>query len=350
MDGILSGLERWAMDVLLTLGYLGIAVLVALETIIPPIPSELILPLAGFHVAEGRFSYPVVVLSATVGSLLGSFLLYGLGVWFGQERLRHFVSRAGRYIFVDLSDLDRSERWFDQHGRAAVFAARLVPGMRSLISLPAGLAHMPLWSFAIYTLLGSVVWNGLLVGLGWLLGSRWELVGTYGPIIEYAVLALVLAMALRFFWRRRRLWRAAPRRAGRAQNHAERFPAPSQCRDGDAGHAHDVTPTPVLSTTPNCLPDGPMAPCGNRAGLQMGRDSITNRVIGDAQRMFGDRADAATLEQYARDAIAELWSDTIKIRDFTTVLALRKVREALESQERAESVTAETVGSFTHAG
>jgi membrane protein DedA with SNARE-associated domain len=210
MDGILSGLERWAMDVLLTLGYLGIAVLVALETIIPPIPSELILPLAGFHVAEGRFSYPVVVLSATAGSLLGSFLLYGLGVWFGQERLQHFVSRAGRYILVDLSDLERSQRWFDQHGRAAVFAARLVPGMRSLISLPAGLAHMPLWSFAIYTLLGSVVWNGLLVGLGWLLGSRWELVGTYGPIIEYAVLALLLAMALRVLWHRRRLWRAAP--------------------------------------------------------------------------------------------------------------------------------------------
>lgn len=220
MRDIFAGFEQWATDLLLTLGYPGIALLVFLETLVPPVPSEVILPAAGFQIAEGRFSFPLVLLAATAGSLAGSLVFYGLGVWFGPERLRALIERTGHIIFIEPADLDRSQAWFDRHGSAAVFVARLIPGMRSLISLPAGLAHMPLSRFVIYTLLGSAIWNTLLVGLGWLLGNQWQFVGDYLPIAEYAVLAAILVVAVRFVWRRARRRRGGlSRRTHGAQPH-----------------------------------------------------------------------------------------------------------------------------------
>lgn len=195
---LLAGVERWAVDVVEKLGYVGVAGLVALETIIPPIPSEVILPLAGSHVADGRFFFPLVVMAATAGSLAGSLVLYWAGFGFGPLRLRRFVDRTGRYVLVSLDDLDRAQGLFDRYGAAAVILGRLVPGVRSLISLPAGLVQMPLWRFMLYTAIGSAVWNGLLVGIGWLLKDQWRRVGDYSPILEYAVIAVGVALVIWF--------------------------------------------------------------------------------------------------------------------------------------------------------
>lgn len=185
-----------------SLGYIGIFTLIALETVIPPIPSEVILPLAGFQVAQGDFSYPLVVLAATAGSLTGAIILYALGYWFGPIRLRWFVDRVGRYVLVSVSDLDRAQEWFNQHGTKAVFLARLVPGLRSLISLPAGVAQMGLLRFSLFTALGSAVWNALLVGLGWILGDRWDVIGDYMNYVELFVLGCIFAVIVWFFRRR----------------------------------------------------------------------------------------------------------------------------------------------------
>lgn len=199
---ILAGIETWAIDVIDKLGYIGVGGLVALETIIPPIPSEVILPLAGFQVAAGRFSFPLVVGIATVGSLIGALVLYGMGYWFGPERLRRFVARTGRYVLVSVDDLDNVQAKFDRYGAAAVLGGRVVPGVRSLISLPAGLVRMPLGRFVLYTAIGSAAWNGLLVGLGWALRDQWKKVSNYASFYDYLVLGAIGGGVIWFIWSR----------------------------------------------------------------------------------------------------------------------------------------------------
>lgn len=197
MSGILGGIEQWATDVVDSLGYIGVAGLVALETVVPPIPSEVILPLAGSLVAEDRFNFPLVVIAATIGSLIGSLLLYGVAYWIGPLRLRRIVARTGRFVLVDLEDVDRAQQQFDRYGGLAVMFGRLVPGVRSLISLPAGLVRMAPGRFIVYTAIGSAVWNGTLVGIGWGLADQWYRVGDYAPILEYVVIA---AGAVAIIW------------------------------------------------------------------------------------------------------------------------------------------------------
>lgn len=196
-------MTSWAIDTIERLGYVGVALMVALENLIPPIPSEVILPMAGFLVGQGRFTIVPLLIAATSGSVAGALALYSAGRWIGDERLRSLVSKYGKFVLLDEQDLDNAEQWFQKHGRTAVLFGRLVPGVRSLISVPAGVTSMPIWQFSAYTALGSLTWNTVLVSAGWLLGREWERVQEYTGILEVIVIVLAVALVGLYIWHRR---------------------------------------------------------------------------------------------------------------------------------------------------
>lgn len=186
----LTGILGWAESVIAGLGAWGVGLLVALETVFPPIPSEVVLPLAGFLTTRGLLNLPLVFVAATLGSYVGALTLYGLGSRLGLERS---INGLSRLPLVDRADFERAARWFERHGRASVFFGRLIPGVRSLISLPAGANRMNLGVFSLYTIAGSGVWNALLIGLGAWLGSQHQLVDRYYSYINYALWGVVFA-------------------------------------------------------------------------------------------------------------------------------------------------------------
>ncbi|MGV9807066.1 DedA family protein [Micromonospora chersina] len=186
-----TGLTGWVASVIDSFGAVGVALLVALESIIPPIPSEVVLAMAGYLAAEGRFNVVLIVLAATAGSLLGALVLYWLGAALGEERLKRWLDHIP---LVDRDDLEKADRWFERHGRWAVLIGRVVPVVRSLVSVPAGANRMPLGEFILLTTLGSGVWNALIVGAGFALGSRWEQVNQYSDWFNYAIFAIFAVM------------------------------------------------------------------------------------------------------------------------------------------------------------
>ena len=190
----LTGLLGWAERVITALGEWGVGLLVLLETVFPPLPSEVILPLAGFLTSQGGISLPLVVATATAGAWLGALLLYGLGARLGLDRAIRVLARLP---LVDREDFERASAWFDRHGRASIFFGRLIPGVRSLISLPAGAARMPLLTFSLFTVAGSGVWNALLIGAGAALGGSYATVAEYADLLNYLVYA---ALALLVAW------------------------------------------------------------------------------------------------------------------------------------------------------
>ncbi|HWG93993.1 MAG TPA: DedA family protein [Mycobacteriales bacterium] len=181
----LTGLAGFVADVVAALGPVGVFVLVLGENLFPPIPSEVVLPLSGFLAGQGRMSVVAVLVAATLGSVLGALLLYALGAKVGAARLARVLDRLP---LTGSEDLDRAQDWFGRHGGTAVLGGRLVPGVRSLVSIPAGVAGMPLARFTLYTTLGSGVWNAVLVVLGFQLGQRWTTVGEYSDLLSAAVL------------------------------------------------------------------------------------------------------------------------------------------------------------------
>lgn len=199
-----GGLTGFVLGTVEALGAPGVGLLSLAEVVFPPIPSEVVLPLAGFLVQPGAIGLTAVLLLSTLGSYVGSLLLYWLGRAVGLERAARV---ADRIPLMDASDVTRSADWFHRHEGAAVFTGRFVPGVRSLISLPAGAAGMNLVKFSLFTVAGSGLWNGLLIGLGMALGTQYELVERYGHFLDYAFYAaiagvLVWAVARRV--RRRR--------------------------------------------------------------------------------------------------------------------------------------------------
>jgi membrane protein DedA with SNARE-associated domain len=187
-----GGLTGWVAAVIQSLGEFGVGLLVALESIIPPIPSELVLAMAGYLAGEGKFNVLLVAVAATVGSVVGALFLYGLGRAIGEDRLKRWLDRVP---LVDLDDLEKADRWFERHGRWAVLIGRVVPVVRSLVSIPAGANRMPVGEFVGLTALGSGVWNALFVGLGYALGSQWQQVGRYSNWLNiglYAVFAVLI--------------------------------------------------------------------------------------------------------------------------------------------------------------
>ncbi|HEY0698373.1 MAG TPA: DedA family protein [Micromonospora sp.] len=201
----MGGLTGWVAGVIDSLGAVGVAMLVALENLIPPIPSEIVLAMAGYLAGEGRGNVVVAVLAATAGSVLGALVLYWLGWKLGEERLKRWLDRVP---LVDRDDLEKADRWFERYGRWAVLFGRMVPVVRSLVSLPAGAERMPLGQFLVLTTLGSGVWNSLFVGLGYALGSRWQQVDRYSHWFDLGILAIfgvmLVSWAVKRVRRRRR--------------------------------------------------------------------------------------------------------------------------------------------------
>ncbi|MFJ5990376.1 DedA family protein [Lentzea sp. NPDC092896] len=185
---------EWITRLMEALGSPGAGLAVALENVFPPVPSEVILPLAGFTAGQGRISLVAAILWTTVGSVVGALVLYGLGAWLGLERLRKV---ADKIPFVTASDVDKADAWFDKHGNKAVFIGRMVPVVRSLISVPAGVSGMPIVKFTLYTAAGSLVWNTALILAGYALGDNYELVDRYLGWVSTVVLA---ALAIAIVW------------------------------------------------------------------------------------------------------------------------------------------------------
>jgi membrane protein DedA with SNARE-associated domain len=179
-------------------GYLGIALLMLAENVFPPIPSELIMPLAGFTAARGDLNIVLVVISGTLGSVLGTALWYWLGRRLGMGRLKNLAERHGRWLTLSPSDLDRAQRLFRRHSGQAVFFGRLIPAVRTLISVPAGIVGMPVGWFLFYTLLGSVLWNILLAGAGYMLQTQYQAVSEWLNPATDVVLGLILTV---YFYR-----------------------------------------------------------------------------------------------------------------------------------------------------
>jgi len=173
------------------LGEIGVGLLILLENLIPPIPSEAILPLAGFRARTGALNIWLVWPAATVGSVVGALVLYGLGRWLGYDRVHALAGK--RWFFVtSQKDVDRGERIFENHGGKMVLLGRCVPVIRSVVSIPAGISCMPLPRFLLLTAIGSGIWNALFIGLGWILGENWDRVqGWLGPV-TYVVIGLAV--------------------------------------------------------------------------------------------------------------------------------------------------------------
>ncbi|MFF3226698.1 DedA family protein [Nocardia suismassiliense] len=185
----LSGLAGWAVDVMEELGGFGAGIAIALENLFPPLPSEVILPLAGFTASRGEFGLLEVLIWTTLGSVVGALVLYGLGAAFGRERLRRIVDRMP---LVRVADLDRAEAWFARHGTKAVFFGRMIPLFRSLISVPAGVERMNLVRFTALTTAGSLLWNSIFVLAGYFLGESWPVVETYAGVLQKLVILAVV--------------------------------------------------------------------------------------------------------------------------------------------------------------
>ena len=195
----LTGVARWAVDLMSALGAPGAGIAIFIENVFPPIPSEIILPLAGLAASRGDLQLAEVLLWTTAGSLLGAILLYSLGALLGAERLRVI---ARRVPLLKVSDIDNSVAWFDRHGAKAVFFGRMLPIFRSLISIPAGITRLNLLLFALLTFLGSSIWNTLFVLAGYLLGENWTVVEPFANVLQYVVIGAVLLLIVIFVVRR----------------------------------------------------------------------------------------------------------------------------------------------------
>jgi membrane protein DedA with SNARE-associated domain len=193
----LGDLATWVQDIIERLGAVGVALLVILENVFPPIPSEIVLPFAGFVAQRGDGSVVVMIVAATVGAVIGALILYYVAALIGPVRLGVFIAKFGKWFGVKPADLTRAEQWFDRHAVAAVLLGRCVPLIRSVVSVPAGFRRMPLVPFIAYTALGSAVWNTALIGAGAVLGNQWENVEPYVAILQWLVLA---AIALFLTW------------------------------------------------------------------------------------------------------------------------------------------------------
>ena len=179
-------MSQWVLNTIESLGYLGLALLLIAENLFPPIPSEVVLPLAGFLVGRGDLSFFGALVAATFGSVAGALILYAMGRWGG----RRLVLRYGRWLRVDHESLTRAEGWFKRWGDWVVLVARVVPVARSIVSIPAGTMQMPLLRFTLLTTIGSAVWNTALIGGGVILGANWTTVQHW--VGSYSDVALVV--------------------------------------------------------------------------------------------------------------------------------------------------------------
>lgn len=199
---MLDDLTDRVADVVDALGYLGVALLVALENVFPPIPSEVVLPLAGFVAGRGDANLIGMMIAATIGSVVGAWILYGVSAAVGPHRLHGFVLRYGKWFRLSERDLTRAEEWFDRRSDLAVLIGRCIPLIRSLVSIPAGFRRMNFLRFTVFTAVGSLAWNAALIGAGAVLGERWHRVGDVVGLLQGVVIVAVIALVAFVVWKR----------------------------------------------------------------------------------------------------------------------------------------------------
>ena len=191
--GFISAITAWLVDLMDAIGGVGVAVAIALESVFPPIPSEIILPLAGFTAATGRLGLIEAIVWATIGSLVGAWILYGVSRWVGLQRIHH---AADHIPGVSRGDVNRANAWFTKYGAWSVLIGRVIPVIRSLISIPAGFNAMGFLPFTSWTLLGSAVWNSVLISLGYALGDQWCSILGFLNVFEDVIIVLCIAGAV----------------------------------------------------------------------------------------------------------------------------------------------------------
>ncbi|ELY0832539.1 DedA family protein [Listeria monocytogenes] len=199
-------METWITSIMADFGYIGIFVLIMVENLFPPIPSEIILTFGGFMTTVTSLNVVMVIIVATLGSVVGAILLYKVASYFGKERLTKIVLKYSRILRLKESDIERAESFFLKYGSWAVFLCRMIPLIRSLISIPAGMTKMKMSRFLILTTAGSLLWNTVLIGLGAVLGESWNeivvFMDSFSTII-YSVIAILVVVGLGFFFRAR---------------------------------------------------------------------------------------------------------------------------------------------------
>ena len=196
-------MEQIIINAMEQFGYIGVFLLIAIENIFPPIPSEVILVFGGFMTTYTSLNIPIMIVAATLGSLFGAIVLYYIGKIFNKERLKRIVSgKIGKVLRLKSSDIEKADKWFDTKGNKTVFFCRFIPIVRSLISIPAGMSEMPMQKFLIYTILGSLIWNTVLIIVGSIVGDKWETIVGYldnfsNIILIILVIIFVVAM---YYW------------------------------------------------------------------------------------------------------------------------------------------------------
>lgn len=210
LGDILNAINEWALGIISTLGYPGLGLVMFLENVFPPIPSEIVLPLAGWLTLgeDAQFTLVGVTIVGAIGSVVGAFFFYGLGRWFDEFRVRYLLQRFGKWFMLSEGDLDTALEWFDRFDEYVIFFGRMVPIVRSLISVPAGLAKMNIPRFAAYTAVGTALWSFLLAFAGRLLGENWHLVSDIVNEYENVVLIAGVLVVVGFFgyrfWQRQK--------------------------------------------------------------------------------------------------------------------------------------------------
>jgi membrane protein DedA with SNARE-associated domain len=208
MGGVLTDLVRWVIDVVHSLGYVGVFVLILAGSVYLPVPTELTLPLFGFLIGNGRLSFVPVLLAATAARVCAALVMYAVGYRLKEARLRRVIKHFERSKVLFVSDFDRASAVFEHHGGKAILVGHLIPGVGALVSVPAGLKRMPVrWRFLGYTILGCSIWNASLIGLGWALGGRWRIIEVFTSFVGSAILIILIAATVWFFWRRRKAHR-----------------------------------------------------------------------------------------------------------------------------------------------
>lgn len=191
---MMDKISEWVLIIMEQFGLLGVTVMMFLENVFPPIPSELIMPAAGFAAAMGKMNLVLVIISGTLGSVLGALPLYYLGTVFDEKRLFSLAEKYGKYVLVKPSDVTNAQDWFHKYGKTVIFFGRMIPAIRSLISIPAGMARMPMLPFLVLTAIGSAIWTTILAYAGYILGANYEQVEAFIEPISKIVVIVVLCI------------------------------------------------------------------------------------------------------------------------------------------------------------
>ncbi|KQW97991.1 alkaline phosphatase [Acinetobacter sp. Root1280] len=184
------------------LGYFGIALLMFLDNVFPPIPSEVIIPSAGFAASKGQLLLSGVIIAGSFGSLLAAALLYWVGRKIPNQSIFNWVDRYGKYLFIKSEDVKKALDWFEKYGHRVVFFGRMVPAVRSLISIPAGMSHMPFWKFMLYSSVGTIIWTTFLACVGYYFGNNIELMQQIFSRVGYVIIVIVLILVAYFFYKK----------------------------------------------------------------------------------------------------------------------------------------------------